>query len=506
MWMRFKLADVRVIAYYVGLLVIGIAAAMLVPLLTSILAREWAIVCNYTLGIGVTVSAGVALTLLRPRSVELNHSQGFVVTAVAWLAASIFAAIPLSFSGSYPTYLDALFDAMSGLTTSGLTVATDLDHMALGDSMWRHLTHLIGGQGIVVAALSFAMGLRGGGVSLYLAEGRDERILPNVMFTVRFMWFVAAVFVGAGTLALTLVNMSLEMPVVRAALHGFWISSAAYDTGGFAPQSMNLMYYHSWTVEIVAMIFMLAGTVNFNLHAAVWRGDRQELWRNLEIRMLAANMLIVAVFAGLGAVATELITGPAEVARKVIFHVISANSGTGHQTVYAAHWTKVLGGTAFAAIMLAMAFGGAASSTAGGIKALRIGIIVKTVVLQVKRSLAPRSAVIRSKYHHLREQVLTSEAAGAAATLFIVYTVTYVSGGLIGAAFGYPAGDAVFESISATANVGLSSGITAANMPNLLKIVYMLQMWAGRLEFVAVFALVAHIVLALLPRRRRAAA
>ena len=183
--------------------------------------------------------------------------------------------------------------------------------MAYSHNMWRHLTHLIGGQGIVVAALSLAVGLRGGAFSLYLAEGRDERILPNVVYTTRFIWFVTAVYVGIGTLALWGVNTYLGMAPGRGVLHAFWISVAAYDTGGFGPQSMNAMYYHSYLFEIVSVFLMIAGTMNFNLHAQVWRGDRTELWRNIETRVLAINILILSTLAALGLAASTAFPGTA---------------------------------------------------------------------------------------------------------------------------------------------------------------------------------------------------
>ena len=160
--------------------------------------------------------------------------------------------------------------------------------MSYAHNMWRHLTHLIGGQGIVVAALSFAFGKRGGAVSLYVAEGRDEKILPNVMHTTRFIWFVTAVFVTLGTIALLVFNLFHGMSLVRGSLHAFWITAACYDTGGFAPQSQNALYYHSAIFEFITVMLMLAGTLNFNLHADVWRGDptrfartsRRARWRS----------------------------------------------------------------------------------------------------------------------------------------------------------------------------------------------------------------------------------
>jgi len=504
-WMALRMRDLRGVAHYTGLLIASMGIAMLVPLVTALAAGEWGPALDYACGIGFAAALGMLLAQAAPRGTHINRRDALLVTALAWASASLVATVPLALSGHYGSFLDAYFDAMSGLTTSGLTLVQDLDHLALSHNMWRHLLHLIGGQGIVVAALSVAVGLRGGGaMSLYMAEGRDERILPNVMHTARFIWFVTAIYVTAGTLALTIANLAAGMEPGRGFLHAFWATAACYDTGGFGPQSMNALYYHSPVFEIVTVVLMLAGTLNFNLHADIWRGDRTEIFKNLEARALAINIAILSVAIGLGLAATQLFSTPGEVVRKGVYHLISANSGTGHQTLYPAQWTNGFGGLAFGAILLAMAFGGMASSTAGGIKALRLGLIAKGVMLRVRESIAPASAIIKHRYHHLLDVPLSADVLANALMLFVLYVVTYISGGIVGAAYGYPIGEALFESISATANVGLSTGITSPVMPTGLKIVYILQMWAGRLEFIALLALVASVVAALRRHQVRA--
>lgn len=497
MWLRMHWKDIRIVLYYTGLFVIGIGVLMVIPLLTAILFQEWNAALDYMVGISAALLIGAVLRFARVENPKVTHTHALVLTALGWLAASLIAAIPMWLSPNYTGYLDALFDAMSGLTTSGLTVAVNLDHMAHAHNMWRHLMHLIGGQGIVVAALSLAIGLRSGAFSLYLAEGREERIMPNVIHTARFIWFVTAVYILIGTVALTLVNLYLGMDSARGVLHAFWISIAAYDTGGFAPQSMNALYYHSFLFEAVSVFLMVAGAMNFNLHAQVWRGDRAELWRNIETKVLAANTFILSALVAFGLAVTAAFDGPFEILRKGTYHVISAHTGTGHQSIYANQWIADYGGGAVAAIILAMAAGGAVSSTAGGIKALRLGMIIKTVFHQVKSAMSPRSAVVTTRFHHLGEKFLTPEIASASAVVFILYVLTYITGALIGAAYGYGSAEALFESVSATANVGLSAGITSPDMPLGLKFLYIFQMWAGRLEFIAVFVLFAQVILSL---------
>ncbi|MBN2847285.1 MAG: TrkH family potassium uptake protein [Coriobacteriia bacterium] len=497
--------NVRAILHYTGMLVLALAAAMIVPLVVALISREWDPALDYILGAGVTALAGALLVRMAPQGAAINRRDALLVTALAWLAASLAAAVPLAFSGHFGSYLDACFEAMSGLTTSGLVLVQDLDHIANAHNVWRHFTHLIGGQGIIVAALSVAIGMRGGGaMSLYLAEGRDERIMPNVLHTARFIWLVTAVYVGLGIASLTVINLSLGMGFGRSVLHAFCNTAACWDTGGFGPQSQNSLYYHSAWYEGVTVILMIAGTMNFNLHAHIWRGERVELVKNIEARTITVNTLILSALMGLGLAGTTLYSGSDEIIRKGIYHLLSATSGTGQQTLYPSQWTGGFGGLGFVVILMAMAFGGMASSTAGGIKTLRIGVAAKGLLWRIRSGIAPQSAVVTQTYHHFSDVSLNAELFSNVLLIFLLYVITYITGGVIGMMYGYPPAEALFESISAAANVGLSTGITNPAMPAGLKIVYMIQMWAGRLEFLALFAIIASIIASITDRRARA--
>ena len=257
MWVGLRARDIDIIAHYAGMLILSIAGGMLIPLVTALVAGEWDPALDYVCGIGAAAAVGGLLVGRAPRGVRLDRQNALIVTGIVWLLASLVAAVPLALSGHYGSFLDAVFDAMSGFTTSGLTLVRDLDHLPLAHNMWRHLTHLIGGQGIVVAVLTLAFGVRGGGaVSLYQAEGREERILPNVMHTARFIWFVTLVYVSLGTTILSVSNLLSGMEFGRGVLHAFWHTIACYDTGGFAPQSQNALYYHSPVFEIVTVMLM----------------------------------------------------------------------------------------------------------------------------------------------------------------------------------------------------------------------------------------------------------
>jgi trk system potassium uptake protein TrkH len=222
MWVALERRNIRAILHYTGMLVLALAAMMVIPFLVAVFSAEWDPALDYLCGAGVTAAVGALLAQAAPRGAPINRRDALLITALAWLAASLAGAVPLALSGHWGSYLDACFEAMSGITTSGLVLVQDLDHLANAHNVWRHLMQLMGGQGIVVAALTVALGVRGGGaMSLYMAEGRDERIMPNVLHTARFIWLVTAVYVALGIVSLTIVNLVSGMEPARSLLHAF---------------------------------------------------------------------------------------------------------------------------------------------------------------------------------------------------------------------------------------------------------------------------------------------
>ena len=262
---------------------------------------------------------------------------------------------------------------------------------------------------------------------------------------------------------------------------------AAFDTGGFAPQSTSIGYYHSGVFEAVTAVLMVAGAISFGLHFALWRGKRRVI-NDLEVRTIVSTFLgtLVLTLAGLaGGGAFASLSG---LGRQGFFQVLSAHTGTGFATIPSlelASW----GGLAFGGMAIAMALGGMGSSTAGGVKSLRIGLTIKALSSQVRQVLLPEGAVISTRsWHHGRKQ-LNADLIQAVMGVSLLYVALYLLGTGVGLIYHLPLQSALFESVSAGANVGLSVGITDPSMPAVLKLVYVFQMWAGRLEFVAIFAL-----------------
>jgi trk system potassium uptake protein TrkH len=495
MILRPHLKDIKHIGYYLGKVTIGVGLAMFAPFITGLVFfNEVQPALDFLLGAEITLLFGLGLTWWCETNEDLNLMQGMVVVSLSWLAAMVFSAVPLYLSGHYKSFLDSCFETMSGFTTTGLTLVQDLDHLSYSHNLWRHLGPFIGGQGMVIIALALFVKGGSGSFKMYVGEARDEKILPNVINTARFIWLISIVYLIMGTLALGIVGMLIGLKPQNAFFHAACVFMAGFDTAGFAPQSQNILYYHSLIFEIVTILFMVVGSFNFNLHYQLWKGNRREVWKNIETRtFLLSTMLtffIVAIGLGkLGAYSNGII-----LFRKGFFQLVSGHTTTGYMTIYARQFIKEWGDLALVGIILAMALGGCACSTAGGIKMLRVGIIFQAFKQDIKRLFLPEHAIVTQKFHHIKTAFLDDAQARAVLLITMSYIVIYVLGALIGVWCGYPVLNSLFESTSAAANVGLSCGITDAGMPTILKITYIIQMWAGRLEFMSVFALFGFIV------------
>ena len=477
--------------YYTGVVVVWLAGLMLIPVATALVFAEWVPLIDFVVGLGLTLCCGFGLMLFGTRSRRgLTWTEGFASAALSWIACMFLAAVPYYLSGHWGSYLDALFDVMSGFTTTGLVLVQDLDHLPNSINMWRHLLTYVGGQGMVVLALTVLSKGLPGAFKFYVGEAKDERLLPSVGRTAQAIWFISVVYLVIGTLVISAAGIAIGMPPVRALLHGSWVFMGAWSTGGFAPQSQNINYYHSALLEFATVPFMVVGSFNFALHYYVWTGRRREILRNVEIKVMTGSLAVLTLVALLPAAWSGLYTTGMSLSRRIVYQMISAQTTTGFGNVYA----QQIGGswpvlTVFC-LSLAMLLGGSASSTAGGFKGIRTGLVWAAVRREVRKFMSPESAVVVGKIHTGDDVVIEDRNVMIAALIILLYVATFAIGTLAGLAFGYPMPVAVFEAASVTGNTGLSAGLTSAGMPALLKVLYIAMMWAARLEFFSVMVFI----------------
>jgi len=300
---------------------------------------------------------------------------------------------------------------------------------------------------------------------------------------------ISLTYLWIGTLFLWVFLMQQGMPWQRGFLHAVWLFMGAWSTGGFAPQNLNLLYYHSFIIEIITLIIFVIGSFNFVLHYSVWTRKHTEIYKNIEIRSFAITTAITTFILAIGFSKFQVYTTLTEFFRKGFYNLISGHTTTGNSTVFTTSFSKEFGLIAMWAITLAMAIGASACSTGGGFKGLRMGIFTKSLWGDIKSIVSPESAVIREKVHHVKDIWIDEPLVKATMLILISYVAIYFIGGLLGIIYGYSPSVAFFDAVSAGSNTGLSAGLTTPLMPALLKTWYIFEMWAGRLEFMSIFAL-----------------
>ena len=500
MWPRFTWSEVRVVGHYLGSLVLCSSLMYVIPFLTALAFAEWEPAARYLFMTGLCIVIGAGMRFLRVEPGRLNRQNAMVVTGLAWIVLALIAAIPLYLSGHYATVLDAVFDGVSGLTTTGATLIQDLDHLSNADNMLRFLMHLLGGLGLIVIALSLGLFGKQSGASLYASEGRSEHVVPNVVQTTQFLASITSVFIIVGAVVLATFMLLSGLEPARAVLQGLWLSLSAFVTGGFAPTSQSVMYYHSFPIEFVLMILMILGSINFVLHSEMWKGHIQVFFRDLETRTFVVWICAMVFVFTASLAASESFSDLPGILRRGLFMVISAYSTTGFQNITTNELTTVFTSGAFLVLAIVMAVGGGSGSTSGGIKVMRVGIMFKSIASAIKERISPDSARVAVSYNHVGRRMLSPEVVKEAMTIFVLFVVTYAIGALAGIACGYDATRAIFESVAMTSNGGITTGIAASGMPVPLELVYIFQMWAGRLEFVTLLALIAKVVVSVVPR------
>lgn len=482
------------VLHYVGKITSWAAALMLLPLLTAAVYSEWDMFINFALAIGIGLTLGFALQWLPKPQHNLSWLEGMTTVTLSWFVMVVIAAIPLYLSGFYLSYLDALFDAMSGYTTTGLSLVNNLDHLPYSVNMWRQEMCFIGGQGIIVLVMTFFLANSPGSLKIYIGEGKTDKIFPNIAHTARAIWWISILFLFIGSFSLGLIGWLEGMAMDRALLHGMWVFMAAWSVAGFAPQSQSILYYHSAAFELVTLTFMILGSVNFALHYQVFTGKPKEIWQNIESRAYAFSMMFFLILMYIGFIMVGAYSDTWSLFRKGFFQLVTTHTGTGYSTLNIADFLEGNGGLLLFASLIAMLFGGMTGSTAGGIKMLRISILGKGIVQDIKRLFYPESAVVFSKFHFFREIALTDQHVRSAMTISALYLLTFIFGTGLTAAYGYSFTASIFEAASVSTNTGLSVGVTNPAMPTGLKWAYILIMYVARVEFFSFFALIAVIM------------
>ena len=489
--------DLKIIGYNLGRVGNLFSVLMLVPTIVAAAYKEFDIIPHFIAASAVAfILSNLAIYFFHTKNgMELKHAV--CVAALVWIFGMLLTAVPLWSTRSTGSYLDANFDTMSGFTTTGLTLIPDIDHLPHSINFFRHYLQFIGGIGIIVVTITVLAKSEMGSVLAFKAEAREEGIRPSVVRTSRMILGIAITFMVLGAVLLAIVGISEGMNVGTSIFDGVAHSMSGFATGGFSTHSQSILFYHSVWYEVVALILIIVGGFNFAFHYTVLSGKRSEVFKNIEIKTFFITLMLSTLIIAAALLFFNVYSSPDTLFRKAFFQAASAHTGTGFATVHPLQMSGVWPNLPQMMIAMIMLLGACANSTCGGIKAIRIGILVKAFFNEIKKTLSPKSAFVREKYHHISDTPLTDTIARGAALIAIGYIFLFFIGTAVTMLYGYGATDSMYDTSSALGNVGLSSGVTSPAMPPGLKVTYIFLMWAGRLEIMAVLALIGFVILAL---------
>jgi trk system potassium uptake protein TrkH len=474
-----------VIVRLLFLLVLIYALAMIFPLGIAVFLSEADMIPGFglTMILSVVVSVPV-LILTRKLPLRFTASDGFMLVFLAWAAACFLGALPYSISGRIPRFADAVFESVSGFTTTGTSVIKDVEAMPRSLLFWRAETHWLGGMGMVVLTVALFPFLGAGGFQMLKAEtpGPDkDRITPKITETAKLLWLIYISLTALETVLFVFAGMGWFDAVVHA------FSTTA--TGGFSSRNNGLGYWHSPAIDWIAVVFMLIAGFNFTLLFRLTQRRWKEVWRNSEAK---AYLFIVFVSAAICAVSficssgeaaapgySGAVTGIGTSVRAAFFYTASVLTTTGFSTTGQALLTPLAKGVLF----ILMFIGGCSGSTAGGVKVIRHVVLFKQSGNELKKILYPRGVFsVRLNDKVGRKDVVY----GVAGFIFLYLALTAVSA-LVVASSGLDHLASFSIAAISIGNIGLDPGLldqagVVAALPDYVKWVLSFVMVAGRLE------------------------
>jgi trk system potassium uptake protein TrkH len=465
------------IFYALGFLCLVIAALCLAPLLYLIFdgrERAWAPVFVWPALIVCSLGLLAVILSRKRRQGELTLQVGGVIVVGAWIIAFFASLYPVRRLAGI-TFSQGFFEVVSGWTTTGLSVV-DVATAPRLLLLWRSIMQLAGGAGLAIIMLAvFSLPV---GAGLYRAEGRSDQLAPNVLASTKLVVLLYSLYALAGVFAYRVAGMDW----FDAVNHSF----AAVSTGGFSTRAESIGYWDSPAVEAVSIPLMILGNMNFLTAYLLFRGKLRAFVRNGEIRT-GAVLLVVAMVALFLVGTGSLYPSVDRRIRVVVFQSVTALTTTGFSTVGYSGWPS----SGFLVLIVLMLVGGGTCSTAGGIKKLRVFVLFKSVLWQVRRTILPRRAVIENSiYQGEEKQFIDERTLNAIGSFLFLYLGIWVVGSAVISAYGYELKDALFEFASSVGTVGLSIGVTGPKTPVAILWVEIAGMFLGRLEFFIVFVAV----------------
>lgn len=443
-------------------------------------------------GILVLLVGFLLMMITKAHQKEIKKRDGYLIVTLGWFVMVVSGMLPYLFTGAIPGITNAFFESMSGYTTTGATILTNIESLPEGVLFWRSITNWIGGMGFIVLAVAILPLLGIGGMQLFAAEApgpNADKLHPRITDTAKRLWYIYFGYTVACTVFLNLAGMSF----FDAVNHGL----TSVSTGGFSTKNLSMAYWNNNPlIQYISMLFMFLGGTNFVLSYYAFKGKLLNVIRDHEFRFYFFLVCGVSLVAGLiilfrADVAMSayhpMVFGETESAfRHALFQVISVITTTGYVSADFSNWTPFLTIVFFGLMFL----GGSAGSTSGGVKVVRHLLMIKNGILEFKRALHPNAIIpVRYNGRTIQEPIIYNILG-----FFIIYMLMFIIGSLVLGLLGLDFESAVSGAASSLGNVGPGLGVlnplaTFDVLPTLGKWWCAFLMLLGRLELFTVLIL-----------------
>ncbi len=368
----------RMLGYLLGIITLIETALMVLPLIASLIYGESAM--PFLLSMAIMLAIALPLMIFKPKDTRIYAKEGFVTAAGAWLLLSLFGALPFVFSGAIPHYIDAFFETVSGFTTTGSSILTEVESLPRGILLWRSFSHWVGGMGVLVFMLAILPADNGRAMHLLRAEvpgPTKDKIVPKMRQTALILYGIYFCL----TVVLFIALLCTGMPAFDSLANAF----ATAGTGGFSVKNASIGAYQNPAAEWIIGIFMILFGINFNMYFLLLMKRFRDVLKNEELRVF----LLICVIATAAITANTLSYFPtvSDTVRTAFFQVTSIISTTGFGTANFDLWpafSKTI-------LMLLLVLGASAGSTAGGMKISRVILAIKNIFRNIKQMARPRS-------------------------------------------------------------------------------------------------------------------
>lgn len=469
----------RVILNVLGTVIKFLGISLLAPLMVALYYQEPASIRIFAFSSILTFFTGLLLEkIFRSEFEELSNRESIVIVALGWFMAAMFGGGPFLMAGLSP--VDALFESMSGFTTTGSSILPDIEIYSRSIIFWRGMTQWLGGMGIIVLVLAILPRIAVAGRQMFKSEApgpMKDKLKPRLKDTAQILWWVYIIF--------TLLEIGLlyyaGMTMYDATVHSF----STLATGGFSSNNLSIEAYDNIKIELIIIVFMFIGGSNFNLFYRTLNVNWKSLISDREFQaytmiILASTAVITMQLWGVGKTIEEAV-------RYASFQVVSIITTTGFASTDFALWpesTKII-------LLLLMFVGGSAGSTGGALKVVRIILLMKYGAREIYRSIHPKMV----RPIRLGETVIPEDVMQAILSFSILYILVFLGSSLVLSMLGLDFMSSISASATTLGNVGpgLSSYVgpmsNFASLPTVGKLVLILNMWIGRLEVMTVLVL-----------------